>query len=148
MAATAKVAERSSPSLPTGASTGPNTEQLYNHLHSNANGNGNINGNNNSSNSSKSPNADIFGIINEEETTNPAQQDLDEIDGSLHSLRPWEFSNGYVKRIPAALMTHHHHHGSTHHSTNGHSLSSLSRMNSMDCWDYTVELECLNGPEG
>jgi hypothetical protein len=24
----------------------------------------------------------------------------------------------------------------------------LSRMNSMECWDYTIELECLNGPEG
>jgi hypothetical protein len=24
----------------------------------------------------------------------------------------------------------------------------LSRMNSMECWDYSVELECLNGPPG
>lgn len=24
----------------------------------------------------------------------------------------------------------------------------LSRMNSMECWDYTIELECLNGPQG
>ncbi|CRK93157.1 CLUMA_CG006598, isoform A [Clunio marinus] len=23
----------------------------------------------------------------------------------------------------------------------------LSRMNSMECWDYTIELECLNGPQ-
>lgn len=28
------------------------------------------------------------------------------------------------------------------------SLSSLSRLNSMECWDYTIELECLRGPEG
>ncbi|XP_038104868.1 uncharacterized protein LOC6050468 isoform X2 [Culex quinquefasciatus] len=27
------------------------------------------------------------------------------------------------------------------------SLSSLSRLNSMECWDYTIELECLRGPE-
>lgn len=26
--------------------------------------------------------------------------------------------------------------------------SSVSRMNSMECWDYTIELECLQGPEG
>lgn len=24
----------------------------------------------------------------------------------------------------------------------------MSRMNSMECWDYTIELECLNGPQG
>lgn len=24
----------------------------------------------------------------------------------------------------------------------------VSRLNSMDCWDYTIELECLKGPEG
>lgn len=24
----------------------------------------------------------------------------------------------------------------------------LSRLNSMDCWDYSIELECLKGPEG
>jgi hypothetical protein len=24
----------------------------------------------------------------------------------------------------------------------------LSRMNSMECWDYSIELECLNGPPG
>lgn len=23
-----------------------------------------------------------------------------------------------------------------------------SRLSSMDCWDYTIELECLKGPEG
>lgn len=28
------------------------------------------------------------------------------------------------------------------------SLTSLSRLNSMECWDYTIELECLRGPEG
>jgi hypothetical protein len=27
-------------------------------------------------------------------------------------------------------------------------MSSISRMNSMECWDYTIELECLNGPQG
>lgn len=27
-------------------------------------------------------------------------------------------------------------------------MPSLSRMNSMECWDYTIELECLNGPQG
>ncbi|XP_065074937.1 uncharacterized protein centrocortin isoform X2 [Ochlerotatus camptorhynchus] len=27
------------------------------------------------------------------------------------------------------------------------SLTSLSRLNSMECWDYTIELECLRGPE-
>lgn len=27
-------------------------------------------------------------------------------------------------------------------------VPSLSRMNSMECWDYTIELECLNGPQG
>lgn len=26
--------------------------------------------------------------------------------------------------------------------------SSISRQNSMECWDYTIELECLQGPEG
>lgn len=26
--------------------------------------------------------------------------------------------------------------------------SSISRMNSLDCWDYTIELECLTGTEG
>lgn len=26
--------------------------------------------------------------------------------------------------------------------------SSLSRLNSMDCWDYSIELDCLKGPEG
>ena len=25
---------------------------------------------------------------------------------------------------------------------------SLSRLNSMDCWDYSIELDCLKGPEG
>lgn len=25
---------------------------------------------------------------------------------------------------------------------------SISRLNSLDCWDYTIELECLRGPEG
>lgn len=24
----------------------------------------------------------------------------------------------------------------------------VSRMNSIECWDYTIELECLQGPEG
>lgn len=24
----------------------------------------------------------------------------------------------------------------------------ISRMNSMECWDYTIELECLQGPQG
>jgi hypothetical protein len=24
----------------------------------------------------------------------------------------------------------------------------LSRMNSMECWDYSIELECLDGPPG
>lgn len=28
------------------------------------------------------------------------------------------------------------------------SSSSTSRQNSMECWDYTIELECLQGPEG
>lgn len=28
------------------------------------------------------------------------------------------------------------------------SCSSTSRQNSMECWDYTIELECLQGPEG
>lgn len=26
-------------------------------------------------------------------------------------------------------------------------VTSLSRMNSVE-WDYTIELECLNGPQG
>lgn len=26
--------------------------------------------------------------------------------------------------------------------------TQISRLNSMDCWDYTIELECLKGPEG
>jgi len=26
--------------------------------------------------------------------------------------------------------------------------SPSSNMTSMDCWDYTVELECLQGPQG
>lgn len=25
---------------------------------------------------------------------------------------------------------------------------NLSKLNSMDCWDYTIELECLQGPQG
>lgn len=25
---------------------------------------------------------------------------------------------------------------------------AVSRLSSMDCWDYTIELECLKGPEG
>lgn len=25
---------------------------------------------------------------------------------------------------------------------------SISRLSSLDCWDYTIELECLRGPEG
>jgi hypothetical protein len=29
-----------------------------------------------------------------------------------------------------------------------HRTPMLSRMNSMECWDYTIELECLNGPQG
>lgn len=24
----------------------------------------------------------------------------------------------------------------------------ISLMNSMECWDYTIELECLQGPQG
>lgn len=28
------------------------------------------------------------------------------------------------------------------------SSSSISQQNSMECWDYTIELECLQGPEG
>lgn len=31
----------------------------------------------------------------------------------------------------------------THSSPN----STLSRLNSLDCWDYTIELECLQGPQ-
>lgn len=26
--------------------------------------------------------------------------------------------------------------------------SQVSRLSSMDCWDYSIELECLKGPEG
>lgn len=26
--------------------------------------------------------------------------------------------------------------------------ASLSRLNSMECWDYSIELDCLKGPEG
>lgn len=26
--------------------------------------------------------------------------------------------------------------------------SSLSRLNSLECWDYSIELDCLKGPEG
>jgi hypothetical protein len=25
---------------------------------------------------------------------------------------------------------------------------ALTRLNSLDCWDYTIELECLQGPQG
>ncbi|XP_055618411.1 keratin, type II cytoskeletal 2 epidermal isoform X2 [Toxorhynchites rutilus septentrionalis] len=32
-------------------------------------------------------------------------------------------------------------------SSGAPSLASLSRLNSMECWDYTIELECLRGPE-
>lgn len=26
--------------------------------------------------------------------------------------------------------------------------ASISRLNSLDCWDYSIELDCLKGPEG
>lgn len=26
--------------------------------------------------------------------------------------------------------------------------TSMSRLNSLDCWDYTIELECLGGTKG
>lgn len=28
------------------------------------------------------------------------------------------------------------------------STTPLSRLNSMDCWDYSIELDCLKAPEG
>lgn len=38
-------------------------------------------------------------------------------------------------------------HLSPSHATSPPS-SALSRLNSLDCWDYTIELECLQGPQG
>lgn len=37
-------------------------------------------------------------------------------------------------------------HLSPSHATSPPS-SALSRLNSLDCWDYTIELECLQGPQ-
>lgn len=58
----------------------------------------------------------------------------------------------------SASHSHNHHHRGDHLDHNNHNQwevvsssstsSSVSRMNSMECWDYTIELECLQGPEG
>lgn len=60
--------------------------------------------------------------------------------------------------VAAASASHNHHHKGDQLDHNNHNQwevvsssstsSSVSRMNSMECWDYTIELECLQGPEG
>lgn len=153
MAVTAKVNERGSPSLPTGASTTinghhtQNTETITNtksNLHYNSNNNKNTCPDYKHNMNGHSTVADVFGIINEEDM----ETCCDQVDGSSMPndlRRPWEVgTNGgaYCKRIPPSLMTA----NSYQHLSNG--LPSLSKLNSLDCWDYTIELECLNGPQG
>lgn len=131
VAATAKVNERGSPSLPTGASTTVNGTQ-------NETSNSNTCPDYKHNTNGRSSVTDVFGIINEEDM----ESCCDQVDGELNNdlRRPWELANGsYVKRVPPSLMTNGSH-------LNG--LPSLSKLNSLDCWDYTIELECLQGPQG
>ena len=150
VAVTAKVNERGSPSLPTGAST---TINGHHHHHTQ---NANLHHSKTASNTTittcpdykhntngHSTVADVFGIINEEDM----ETCCDQVDASLPNdlRRPWEVgTNGgaYCKRIPPSLMTA----NGYQHLSNG--LPSLSKLNSLDCWDYTIELECLKGPQG
>lgn len=132
VAATAKVNDRGSPSLPTGAATtvnGHSQQQQQQHLGSlQSSTTGNID-----TQSQQSSVCDVFGVINEE--------GCDQIDGELR--RPWEIKTGPLeRRIPASLMP-------AQPNANGAvGLPSLSKFNSLDCWDYTIELECLKGPQG
>lgn len=149
VAATAKVNERGSPSLPTGANTGHNGHSPHPAAPHTHNGH---QPNSCSSHSNTCPDykhttnghssvADVFGIINEEDM----ESCCDHVDGEMSNdlRRPWELTNGsYVKRVPSSLMTN----GHNGHLSNG--LPSLSKLNSLDCWDYTIELECLKGPQG
>ncbi|XP_073834510.1 cerebellar degeneration-related protein 2-like isoform X1 [Musca autumnalis] len=126
VAVTAKVNDRASPSLPTGTNTGH--QQIHN-----ANSPSPTCPNNNTKDDGV---ADVFGVINEEDRT-PSSSD--QVDNVLR--RPWELSNGQtsVHHMPSV--------GSHQHYNGGTCLPSLSKFNSIDCWDYTIELECLKGPQ-
>ncbi|XP_017468215.1 PREDICTED: uncharacterized protein LOC108360449 [Rhagoletis zephyria] len=153
VAATAKVNERGSPGLPTGAATAINNHEDNNSQPKDAplttTTASAVSGQANKDNAQVDLNAgdadaDVFGVINEEDATDPA---IDQLDG-VDVRRPWELGaqNGFVRRIPPALMTPANTQNGYQHGPNG--LASLSKLNSMDCWDYTIELECLNGPQG
>uniref|UniRef100_A0A034VIJ5 Cerebellar degeneration-related protein 2-like protein n=1 Tax=Bactrocera dorsalis TaxID=27457 RepID=A0A034VIJ5_BACDO len=151
VAATAKVNERGSPGLPTGTATairehGDNSQQPNEASTTSRIANGRSS-NNLSSEQSDGINhsrsiAEVFGVINEEDAT----PTTDQVDGT-DVRRPWELGahNGFVRRIPPSLMTPANAQNGFPHCSNG--LASLSKLNSMDCWDYTIELECLNGPQ-
>lgn len=158
VAATAKVNERGSPGLPTGAATPVNNHEDNNSQPKDASltttTSSAVSGQANKDNAQVELNkdgddharniTDVFGVINEEDATDPA---IDQLDG-VDVRRPWELGahNGFVRRIPPALMTPANTQNGFQHGPNG--LASLSKLNSMDCWDYTIELECLNGPQG
>lgn len=148
VAATAKVSERGSPGLPTGAATAVSGHESKNRLEAKEASsevvvNGHAKDTPEDVNNCSSSITEVFGVINEEGTTPAA----DQVDG-VNIRRPWELGthNGYVQRIPPSLMTP----ANTQNGfQNGPSaLNSLSKLNSLDCWDYTIELECLNGPQG
>lgn len=139
VAATAKVNDRGSPSLPTGAAISVDNSQSssttcpINNRFNDKDSKGE--GDDHYRHSSVS---EVFGVINEEDIPS----NCDQVDGELR--RPWELTNG---RIPSSLTTAVQ---QQQQLNNGGSvgLPSLSKFNSIDCWDYTIELECLKGPQG
>lgn len=153
VAATAKVNERGSPGLPTGAATvirehgnksqQPNDDASATSYIVNGQFSGMVSSEERDGNNHSRSIVEVFGVINEEDAT----PTTDQVDGT-DARRPWELGthNGYVRRIPPALITPANAQNGFPHCSNG--LPSLSKLNSMDCWDYTIELECLNGPQG
>uniref|UniRef100_A0A1A9UM57 Uncharacterized protein n=1 Tax=Glossina austeni TaxID=7395 RepID=A0A1A9UM57_GLOAU len=142
VAVTAKVTDRGSPSLPTGTATIINDQQSLQWQIADTEKHAQIhNANVEKSSKCNGQNevdkvADVFGVINEEDKNAHGQVD----DDILDVRRPWELANGsFVRRVPSSLMT------TQQNALNG--LASLTKLNSLDCWDYTIELECLNGPQ-
>lgn len=59
--------------------------------------------------------------------------------------------NASPPTTPSTKTLNNGHHFNHHKPDSGWEIasnSSISRQNSMECWDYTIELECLQGPQG
>lgn len=89
-----------------------------------------------------------------DELCEEAFRDTDEVDccSTEHPKSSWELQpNSFVRNLPASLSAAHHTaaNGLSEHNGNSNGFPSLSfKYNSMDSWDYTIELECLQGPQG